>query len=190
MLTVADVPTSSQAVSSWPRSLIRRSPCTSPMISVLAGALSRRETYPSHSAGAGATGGARYTHGARENKRERERERREKERERGEDASGGDGGVGGVVVRRSGRMHQVPRRSSRHVSRSVAAVRGRRRRSRSCIPRRRFILVAAGCFSSSSELAPRVRLLLMCRALVRFELAARAVYTIYKFTLRRLPTGR
>lgn len=32
-------------------------------------------------------------------------------------------------------MHRVPRRSSRHVSECVAAGRGRRQRSRSCIPR-------------------------------------------------------
>lgn len=49
------------------------------------------------------------------------------------------------TARRSGRMqHRVPRRSSRHVSRSVAAGRGRRRRSRSCIPRWRL---EVACFS-------------------------------------------
>lgn len=65
-------------------------------------------------------------------------------------------------------MHRVLRRSSRHVSECVAAGRGRRRRSRSCIPRCEAApgsaALALACFLSSSELARRVRLLLMCRA--------------------------
>ena len=72
-------------------------------------------------------------------------------------------------------MHRVPRRSSRHVSGCVAAGRGRRRRSRSCIPRCKAApdSAALGCFlfvrtRPASSPPPHVS-----RAPVRFEFARR-----------------
>lgn len=86
-------------------------------------------------------------------------------------------------------MHRVPRRSSRHVSECVAAGRGRRLRSRSCIPRCKAApasaALAPGCFLSSSELARRVRLLLMCRARPSVSSSRAAIHVLRSFPLSR-----
>lgn len=98
-MPTADVPRSSRAVSSW--SLTRRSLCTSPMIP--GWRVPRRETYPSHSAGAARVPLLRAVHAHTHGRAPRERERRRGERreERGErESAGGDGGVGnGSAVR-------------------------------------------------------------------------------------------
>lgn len=83
----------------------------------------------------------------------------------------------------------MPRRSSRHVSECVAAGRGRRLRSRSCIPRCKAApgsaALALGCFLSSSELARRVRLLLMCRARPSVSSSRAAIHVLRSFPLSR-----